>query len=203
MTTPQQRYHIKNRDKILEYKRKKYKERKIIECECGVKYNEHIKYKHIKSKNHINFINGEHLIYGRVYKLVSEQTDLIYVGRTTKKLQARLKTHIRDYKHNPYKNLTSYELVKLNDCKIVELKKCYDLEDLKKSEYKYITELKTVNKLKSGMDKELQKQNKKISDKQYKDKLRVKYNCVCGSVVSLLCKKKHEKTKKHLEFIKN
>ena len=51
MTTPQQRYHIKNRDKILEYKRKKYKERKIIECECGVKYNEHIKYKHIKSKN--------------------------------------------------------------------------------------------------------------------------------------------------------
>jgi len=199
MTTPQQRYAIKNRDKILEYKRKKYKECKIIECECGVKYNEHGKHRHINSKNHINFINGEHLIYGRVYKIVSEHTDLVYVGRTTKKLQARLKAHIRDYKHKPHKNISSYELIKLNDCKIVELKKCYDLDDLKKTEYKYITELNTVNKLKSGMNKKIQKQ---ISDKKYKDKLREKYNCECGSIVSLLCKKKHERTKKHLAFLK-
>lgn len=35
----------------------------------------------------------------KIYKIISENTPLVYIGSTTKNLQTRLKGHIRDYKY--------------------------------------------------------------------------------------------------------
>jgi len=204
MATPQERYRLKNRDKINEQKRNKYNQNKeYINCECGVKYLKHIKYKHIQSKNHINFFLPKDDSYGKIYKLYSNHTDLIYVGRTTKNLIARFKAHKRDYKYflNGQYNKTkisSFDILKYDDCEIQELKKCYSLDELKKQEYYYISTLKCVNKINSGIDR---KKAKKEADKKYKDKLKITYTCECGSVLSKKCKTKHDKSKKHINYI--
>lgn len=204
MATPQERYRIKNRDILNERKRNKYNENKVyIVCECGVKYLKHGKYKHIKSKNHINFFLPKDTSYGKIYKIYSKHTDLIYVGRTTKKLTSRLKGHKRDYKYflnGKYNktNITSFDLLKYDDCKIEELKKCYSEDELKQQEYYYISNLKCVNKINSGIDK---KKSKREADRKYKNKLKIKYTCECGSILSKNCKTKHEKSKKHIKYI--
>jgi hypothetical protein len=35
----------------------------------------------------------------KIYKIISENTPFVYIGSTTKKLESRLKGHIRDYKY--------------------------------------------------------------------------------------------------------
>ncbi len=64
----------------------------------------------------------------KIYKLISSQTDNIYVGCTSNTingLKHRLSQHKTDYKLNElYKNRgnrKSYQLTKFDDCEIVEL----------------------------------------------------------------------------------
>ena len=33
----------------------------------------------------------------KIYKIISENTPMVYIGSTTKPLQTRLKGHVRDY----------------------------------------------------------------------------------------------------------
>ena len=35
----------------------------------------------------------------KIYKIISENIPFVYIGSTTKKLETRLKGHIKDYKH--------------------------------------------------------------------------------------------------------
>ena len=71
---------------------------------------------------------------GRIYKLVSQQTDKIYIGSTKDKLCKRIAGH--KYKYKKWLNdntkgfLTSFEIVKFDDCKI-ELLKCFRVKVLK------------------------------------------------------------------------
>ena len=64
---------------------------------------------------------------GKIYKLVSEQTDKIYIGSTClKNLKSRLYQHranLKEYNtdNTKYDYVTSFELVKYKDCQIILL----------------------------------------------------------------------------------
>ena len=60
---------------------------------------------------------------GRIYKIVSEQTDKIYIGSTVKTLSERLERHEKDYIcwiNSEFKSdyCTSFEILKYGDYKI-------------------------------------------------------------------------------------
>ena len=77
---------------------------------------------------------------GRIYKLVSQQTDKIYIGSTITLLCNRLAQHKCGYKiwlnDNTKGYATSYEIVKFDDCKIelIEIFPCKNIEELKARE---------------------------------------------------------------------
>ena len=63
----------------------------------------------------------ENMILGRIYKISSPSSAFAYYGSTTKALNQRLKQHKYDYKKyldGKYHFVTSFEIVKFNDCKI-------------------------------------------------------------------------------------
>ena len=60
-------------------------------------------------------------IHGRIYKIISSETDSVYVGSTTQTLKDRLSCHKADYKryiqgHHMY--VTSFDIVKFSDARI-------------------------------------------------------------------------------------
>ncbi len=75
---------------------------------------------------------------GTIYKITSPQTDKIYVGSTSKLLKNRLCQHYSNYRrfingdgsrnrndnNGGYHYVTSFELVKYNDCEITILEEC-------------------------------------------------------------------------------
>ena len=164
----------------------------------------------------------------KIYKLVSSQTDKIYIGSTTEKLLcSRFSTHKRDYKN---KNThSSYELIKYDDCKIVLIENysCDNRQDLLKRERYYIENNNNcVNqKLPSRTIEEYRKDNLKIlsakkkewrhnnpekdkaTAKRYyeknKQKILEKVKCECGCIVNKSSLNKHKKSKKHLLYLNN
>lgn len=86
---------------------------------------------------------------GLIYKIVSDSTDKVYIGSTTKTLQERLQGHKYDYKgylkwNNEY--ISSYELVKYKNCKIelLEEMEFTDKRELHKLEGYYISNTQNV-----------------------------------------------------------
>jgi len=111
---------------------------------------------------------------GKIYKLVSNQTDKIYVGSTCKdRLCQRLATHKGHYNHwlkNNHKYVSSYELFKLGNVEIVLLEtvNCNTKDELLKKECEYIDKYKDilVNKQRPIITKEEEKERDK---KYYED----------------------------------
>ena len=63
----------------------------------------------------------------KLYSLRSHMTDKIYIGSTTQALSARLRNHKLDllkYNDNKYHYVTSFEIVKFDDCYIELIKSC-------------------------------------------------------------------------------
>ena len=90
---------------------------------------------------------------GRIYKIISDSTDKIYVGSTYTNLAQRLAQHRAQYKQ--YINekadyITSFELIKNGNCSIVLIEsfECNSREQLRAREAHWIKELKDhiVNK---------------------------------------------------------
>lgn len=92
--------------------------------------------------------------HGKIYKLVSNQTDQIYIGSTAQKyLCSRLHNHKSDYKkhqNGKHRYVTSFDIIKLGDAKIILLEKysCNSKEELTAREeyWRKKLEHKTVNK---------------------------------------------------------
>jgi len=112
---------------------------------------------------------------GKIYKLVSNETDKIYVGSTCKeRLCQRLAKHKANYKdwikdnNNGY--ISSYELFKLGNVEIVLLESinCNTKDELLKKEREYIDKYKDilVNKQRPIITKEEEKERDK---KYYED----------------------------------
>jgi len=88
----------------------------------------------------------------KIYKLVSDSSDLVYYGSTICKLTTRLAKHRNDYKRfingkRKYK-ISSFELIKVEDAQIilVENYPCNNIEELRARERFYIENNDCVNK---------------------------------------------------------
>ena len=81
---------------------------------------------------------------GKVYKIVSKQTDKIYIGSTKGTLEERLKRHILSIKENKY--ISSCEIIKYDDHEIVliELFPCCSKKALERREGEIQIENKNI-----------------------------------------------------------
>ena len=137
---------------------------------------------------------------GKIYKIVDNKSNMIYIGSTCKTLEQRLKSHISNYKKykaGKYNYVTVFKTLENNDYKIELIKNysCNSKNDLEREEGKFIKEyrnnkLNVVNKLIAG---QTQSEYDQI-------KLNEKYNCSCGGRFSIKHKARHEKSKKHQDY---
>ena len=90
----------------------------------------------------------------KIYKIVSSQTDKIYIGSTKQKLGNRLSGHKTSYKawlkDNNHYYLTSFEILKFNDYAIELIESCIYIDnferDTKEGHYIKLNKLICVNK---------------------------------------------------------
>ena len=122
---------------------------------------------------------------GKIYKLVSNHTDKIYIGSTVQTLSKRIGGHRSNYKaylNGRGNNVTSFQLVCFPDCKIylIELCNCNSKIELEQRERYYIESIECCNKnIPSRTRKEWYQanydkitENKKIYREVNKDKIK-------------------------------
>ncbi len=150
----------------------------------------------------------------KIYKIVDNSSNLIYIGSTCKTLNSRLKQHERSYKSfksGKSKFTTSFKILENNNFKIelIKLFPCENKHTLNIEEGRIIKESKTsglnvVNKNIAGLTrKETKAQHYENNKNKIKEKANQKFNCACGGKFSNANKAKHDNTKKHQQFIKN
>jgi len=152
---------------------------------------------------------------GKIYKIVSYQTDKIYIGSTCKTLLCQRFAQHKNYykqwlKNNPkYHKITSFELLQYNDAQIILLENfpCNNKNELHAREYQLIQDnLIIVNHHKN------QYINRKLYDQQYsktdKRKQFVKKYNQLDIICEICCTKgrrhyfsRHSKTKHHQKYL--
>ena len=166
---------------------------------------------------------------GKIYMIITENSNDIYVGSTVQTLKQRLHVHASQYKSGVY--CSSQEILKQGNYKIVLIKNyaCNSKLELETEETKYQRDLVCVNKKKARITEEDKKQyridnrdktNKRgreiyamkkkgcyIGNKQKINVLRdEKFTCECGGKYTGRNKAQHEKTdkhKKHLDYMES
>ena len=158
------------------------------------------------------------MMNGKIYVIKSHQTDDVYIGSTTNPLNCRLSKHKRHYKaflNEKYHYVTSFDIVKYDDCyiELLEDVTCQDKAELYRIEGRYIKEIKCVNKLIAGRTmteyyndnkdkiKEYQRQYRIKNKDKINEKRGEKHNCECGVKYTLRNKARHIKSKKHQSYI--
>ncbi len=117
---------------------------------------------------------------GKIYKLISNHTDLIYIGSTAQKyLSQRKRGHIcyyNDYLNGKGRCVSSFEIIKFGDCQIflIESFPCDNKDELQTREQYWIEKYKDicVNKYKAhnGISRNMPKDERKVLyDKQYRN----------------------------------
>ena len=180
-------------------------------------------------KKKMNYQNG------KIYTIRSYQTDDVYYGSTTQPLSKRLSMHKRHYKlwqDNKKNYLTSFEIVKYNDCyiELVENYPCNSKAELEKFEGQCIRNNECINKNIPGRSKKQYREDNKdkmdIWYKQYREdnkekiskqkkqyqednKEKIKQHksqnhvCECGGKYTHCHKAIHMKSKKHITYIES
>jgi hypothetical protein len=168
---------------------------------------------------------------GKVYKIVSPSTDLVYIGSTIQPLHKRLREHRNKYTQflkGKYCNVTSFEIMKYGDAEIylIELCDCNSKMELERCERSHIESIECVNKLIPGRtqkeyyndnrdkfkqyyidNKEKNKQyyidNPEIKKQYYIDnKDKNKITCnICDKSINKYNLKKHQKTQSCKSYI--
>ncbi len=150
---------------------------------------------------------------GKIYKIVCNENDMVYIGSTCKLLCQRLAQHRATYKayqSGKYCFVTSFKLLEIGDCEIILLEKfpCNSREELNARERFYIETMNCVNKfIPTRTHKEYCDENKfkimeysKQYSKQYRKDHKEKHICDCG--VEYICTNKshHIKSQRHLKY---
>ena len=168
---------------------------------------------------------------GKIYKLVSDHTDEIYIGSTCQLLCHRLSQHARDFREGKNK-CTCKNMFELGKVKIVLIENvpCDSKEELYKRERHYIETMDCVNKLipgrtvaenyqdkkehfkKKSMDRyhakkeEILKQHKEYRLKNIdtiKERRKLRTICDCGLDVNKEHIAQHKRTKRHLNLMES
>ena len=87
----------------------------------------------------------------KIYKLISNHTNEIYIGSTCQSLSMRKAAHSRDYKsylRGKYHYVSSFKIFEKGDVDIVLIEECnfHNKDELHKRERYYIEKYKCVNK---------------------------------------------------------
>jgi hypothetical protein len=111
---------------------------------------------------------------GKIYKMVSHQTEKVYVGSTCQTLSRRFGKHKSDYNvHSLNKKSSAFEIVQYDDADIILLESfpCKSKEELHAKEREYIEKLDCVNKVIPTRTRkeydDANKDKKQKSDKKY------------------------------------
>ena len=109
---------------------------------------------------------------GKIYKIISNETDKCYVGSTIEVVLARrMSKHRSDFKKGNY--LSSSEILKFPDAKIILLEaySCKSRDELTKREQFWIDQLDCVNKVSAcGVDKNRKNQKVALYYQNHKEK---------------------------------
>ena len=168
----------------------------------------------------------------KVYKVVSDKTDQIYIGSTCYQfLSKRLGNHQYSFRKGINK-CTITNILKYGDAKIVLLEKCpcVDKHELAKIERKYIESLTCVNRQIPGRTRQeyylankekikeanrLYKLNNKEQVKQYRENYKIKHAerlkldskkrtiCECGKDIMVASKARHCRSHAHIKLLEN
>lgn len=117
---------------------------------------------------------------GKIYKIVSANTDKIYIGSTTKQyLSSRIAHHICVYKKwlkGEHHKLNSFDVLEFGDCKIILIESfpCNSKAELEAREYHHIKENKafTTNTHMPSRTKKLYALEHKDEVKEYQKQWR-------------------------------
>tara|TARA_R110000796_G_scaffold19014_2_gene57232 strand:+ start:94 stop:504 length:411 start_codon:yes stop_codon:yes gene_type:complete len=129
---------------------------------------------------------------GKIYKIVCNITNEIYIGSTIETLSQRLS------KHKYSKKCMSNEIIERGDYEIILIKiyPCNNVYELEKEEGLYIKNNNCINNRIAGRSKiDYWNDNK--------NKFNISNTCECGGTYTIRNIKRHLKTKKHLNHIKN
>ena len=149
---------------------------------------------------------------GKIYKIIDHTNNNVYIGSTCKTLKERLSRH--EYNYKAYLNekddyRSSFSILKNNNYKIllIEAFPCNSKKELTQREGYYIKSVECVNnhvpgRTKKESDKQYYETNKQMILDRCKQKCKQKITCICGSIVAKHAKARHEKTKKHISFLK-
>jgi Uri superfamily endonuclease len=158
---------------------------------------------------------------GKIYKIVCNETGLIYVGSTCEPtLARRLAKHVKNFKSwkkDKTNFVTSFKIIENSNYDIVLLESCpcESKDELYKRERYYIENLECVNKIITGRTPlEYYQQNKetiinKAKEYRIKNKEIIKttrsqvFLCECGKTFTPRHKARHQKSKFHQDFINN
>jgi len=113
---------------------------------------------------------------GKIYKIISENSEKYYIGSTTQPLSKRFSDHKSNYKmfqNGKYDNCSSFNVVKEENCKIILIEEypCENKNQLESRERYWIEQFKNniVNKvIPTRTDKEYYNDNKDKA-KEYRD----------------------------------
>jgi len=136
------------------------------------------------------------MIKGRIYKLTSPNTNMVYIGSTTETLNSRLRKHIYDMKR---KNSSSRHVLEKGDFKIELIEEVYveSKDDLRKIEQNWIEKTpNAVNKIRAFDVNP--KEQKKEYDREHNRNSK-KFCKVCNVWIKgrgMLVR--HEQTPKHI-----
>ncbi len=152
----------------------------------------------------------------KIYKLVSNSTDKVYIGSTCQSLTKRKAKHKDDYKRylqGKCRYITSFQLVELGDIDIVLLENysCNSQEELHKKERFYIEGNNCVNKcIPTRTYKEYNDANKeKAKEYRLKNLEKIKkqkgelFTCSCGKRIAFGGKARHNRSLKHIQKTNN
>ncbi len=139
---------------------------------------------------------------GRVYKLVSTNSDRVYIGSTCQSLSKRMgghRQHVRRgttyqvYMHMRERGVETWHIV------LLEKVSCADREELTKKEDEWMGKFdkeKLLNKNAARFTAAARTKNRA----QIKAAMSVPFHCPCGSTVRNIQKQKHYRSKKHKKW---
>ena len=136
---------------------------------------------------------------GKIYMIMTENSNEIYIGSTVQTLKRRLAQHECKYRKGVYRS--SQEILKQGNYKIVLIKDfaCNSLIELELEETKYQKDLVCVNKKRTRITEGEKRQYNATIQKWRK----TKNFCACGGRYQNKGKGAHFKSKKHLDYLES
>ena len=140
---------------------------------------------------------------GKIYKLISNNTKMIYIGSTIRKLHIRFSEHKSAYKHsNKNSKYSILKILKLGDCDIILLEKfpCKTKKELHARERYWIEKLKKicVNIIHPTRTNSEYMREYRINHPDYR---KPTIKCDCGVIYRKDSRARHERTQRHQKWL--